>query len=402
MDTKGRKMQGTIRRHGSWRKAAGVLVAALTVSAATVTPAAADSDPRGYLTKMKAQEMWKVADGTGITVAVVDSGVKDVPGLEGRVLEGASFMEPPVEHPDRPYPPHDDFDGHGTTMTAAIVGDGSGGGPRGLAPGAKVLPVRTSLGTPMAFAVSGEGAKGVRYAADNGAKIINLSFGVEDWSMERMTAAVQYAQSKGVLIFAAMGNDGEGHNDNNPIASLPGVIGVGAIDENGDPLPSSSHGRHTDLAAFGGKAPIRCKKNTAWCVADGGTSYATALVSASAALVWSAHPDWTAHQVARVLIQTAGTPRDGLGRNDWIGYGVARPRTALLEGPGDPGAPDIDPLAAPAPSKPPTPSADPTAGVPQGAESADTESGFSWQWPAVGAAIAVSLGVTVLVKRRRR
>ncbi len=365
-------------------------------------PAAADSDPRGYLTKMKAQEMWKVADGTGITVAVIDSGVKDVPGLEGRVLEGASFMEPPVDHPDKPYPPHDDFDGHGTTMTAAIVGDGSGGGPRGLAPGAKVLPIRTSLGTPMAFAVGGEGAKGIRYAADNGAKIINLSFGV-DWSMDRMSAAVQYAQSKGALVFAAMGNDGEGHNATNPIAALPGVIGVGAVDEKGDPLPSTSYGRYTDLSAFGGKAPIRCKKNTAWCVADGGTSYATALASASAALVWSAHPDWTANQVARVLIQTAGGPVDGAKRNDWVGYGGARPRVALLEGAGDPGAPDIDPLDALAPSKPPTPTADPTAGVPL-AESADAESGFSWQWSAVGAAIAVSLGigVTVLVKRRRR
>ncbi|ATZ22035.1 hypothetical protein ACFZBM_36755 [Streptomyces lavendulae] len=75
----------------------GVIVAAWAVSAGTVLPAAADTDPRGYLTKMKAREMWKVADGSGVTVAVIDSGVKDVPGLEGRVLPGISFMEPPFE-----------------------------------------------------------------------------------------------------------------------------------------------------------------------------------------------------------------------------------------------------------------------------------------------------------------
>ncbi|MFD4740164.1 S8 family serine peptidase (plasmid) [Streptomyces virginiae] len=349
---------------------------------------------------MRAQEMWKVSDGTGITVAVIDSGVKDVPGLEGRVLPGVSFMEPPVDHPDQKYPPHDDFDGHGTTMTAAIVGDGSAGGPQGLAPGAKVLPIRTSIGTPMAFAVGGEAAKGVRYAADHGAKIVNLSIG--DWySMDKIRSAVEYAQSKGVLVFVAMGNEGEGNNAANPWAMLPGVLGVGAVDENGDPLPSSSHGQDTDLSQMGGKVLVRCKKNSDWCVQDGGTSVATALASASAALVWSAHPDWTANQVARVLIQTAGAPRDGVKRNDYVGYGIARPSQVLLNHAGDPGAPDVDPLAAPAPAKTPTPGAEQT--LEPRAESA-AAAGLSWQWPTLGAVVAVclGLGITVMIKRRRR
>lgn len=368
-------------------------------------PAAADTDPREYLTRMKAREIWKVADGTGITVAVIDSGVKDVPGLEGRVLPGVSFMEPPFENPDQTYPPHEDFVGHGTTMTAAIVGDGSANSPQGLAPGAKVLPIRTSVGTPMAFAVAPEAAKGLRYAADNGAKVINLSLGVtEGWSMDKIKPAVEYAQSKGALIFAAMGNEGEDHNYNNPIASLPGVLGVGAVDIDGEAMPFTSHGPDTDLSAPGGKVLTRCKNNTAWCVGDGGTSYATSLASASAALIWSAHPDWTANQVARVLIQTAGSPVDGAKRNNWIGYGVVRPRTALLDREGDPGAPDTDPLASPAPAKAPTPSAGQTAAAPHQAKSANAEAGLSWKWPALGAVIAVGLGiaVTVIVKRRRR
>ncbi|MFD3682793.1 S8 family serine peptidase [Streptomyces sp. NPDC058613] len=381
----------------------GVIVAALTVSAGTVMPAAADSAPPDYLKVMKAEELWKVADGSGITVAVVDSGFKKVPGVRSEsVLPGVSVMEPPVNQPDKKYPPHDDVDGHGTTMTAAIVGDGSGGGPKGLAPGAKVMPVRTSLGTPMAFAAGGEGAKGIRYAADNGAKIINLSWD-DYYSFKRLKPAIEYAQSKGALVFAAMGNEGEGNNATNLIATVPGVIGVGAIDEKAMPVMLSSYGQDTDLSAYGSKAPIRCKENTAWCIADGGTSYATALASASAALVWSAHPDWTANQVARVLIETAGAPKDGSKRTDRIGYGAIRPRVVLLEKAGNPGAPDVDPLA-PAPTKPPipTPSTGKTAAAP--AEAASTEAGLPWQGLALGAVIAAGLGLagTVIVKRRRR
>ncbi|WP_107417324.1 S8 family serine peptidase [Streptomyces sp. CB00455] len=336
-----------------------------------------------------------------MTVAVVDSGFKEVPGVHSEsVLPGVSVMSPPTEQPDKKYPPHDDVDGHGTTMTAAIVGDGSGGGPQGLAPGAKVMPVRTSLGTTMAFAAGFEGATGIRYAADHGAKIINLSWG-DHYAFDKLKPAVQYAQSKGALVFAAMGNEGEGNNANNLLAMVPGVIGVGAIDETGEPLQLSSHGPDTDLSAYGSKAPIRCQDNTAWCVKDAGTSYATALASASAALVWSAHPDWTANQVARVLIETAGGPVDGAKRNDWIGYGAARPRMVLLEKAGNPGAPDVDPLAAPAPAKTPTPT--PSTGQTAAAPAEAAEAGLPWQWLALGTVVAVGLGLgfMVTVKRRR-
>ncbi|MFD7026420.1 S8 family serine peptidase [Streptomyces sp. NPDC059917] len=382
-----------------------MIVAAGALSTGAVIPAAADADPRGYLTKMRAEEMWKVADGTGITVAVIDSGVSDQPGLKGRVLPGISFIESPVERPDITYPPNEDFVGHGTSMAAGIVGNGSDGGPQGLAPGAKVLPIRTAVGLPMAFAVAGQTEEGIRYAVDHGAKIINLSIGVyEARDVATIAPAVQYARGKGVLIFAAMGNDGAGKNANNPIASLPGVIGVGAVDaETANPMPFTSHGVYTDLSATGSKVQLRCEENKGWCVADGGTSYATSLASASAALIWSAHPGWTANQVTRVLLETAGAPTDGSKRTDRIGYGVVRPRMALLEHKGDPGAADVDPLDAAPPAKAPSPvsSAGPTAGVP--AASAEEASSFPWQWPALGAGLAVvlGLGLTVVVKRQR-
>ncbi|MFE2329395.1 S8 family serine peptidase [Streptomyces sp. NPDC059385] len=378
-----------------------MIVAVWTISAGTVMPAAADADPPfDYLKVMRAEQMWKVADGSGITVAVVDSGFKEVPGVRSEsVLPGVSVMSPPINDPDKKYPAHDDVEGHGTSMTAVIVGDGTGGAPKGLAPGAKVMPVRTSLGTTMAFAAGTEGAQGIRYAADNRAKIINLSWG-DYYARDKIRDAVKYAQDKGALIFTTMGNDGDANNSGNLITMIPGVLGVGALDETGEPMELSSHGPDTDLSGYGGKARIRCRENSAWCVRNGGTSYATALTSAAAALVWSAHPDWTATQVARVLIQTAGGPVDGAKRNDWVGYGVARPSKVLVDRAGEPGAPDGDPLASPAPVKAPAPSQTAAAAA---APAKAAEAGLPWQWPALGAVVAVGLGLgfMVTVKRRR-
>lgn len=79
-----------------------VAAAVWAVSLSAVVPAAADPyDPQWYLKAMKAPEMWNASEGTGITVAVIDSGVTDIPELEGRTLPGASFMPPPLEHPDQ-------------------------------------------------------------------------------------------------------------------------------------------------------------------------------------------------------------------------------------------------------------------------------------------------------------
>ncbi|MEU7094496.1 S8 family serine peptidase [Kitasatospora aureofaciens] len=100
-----------------------------------------------------------------------------------------------------------------------------------------------------------------------------------------------------------------------------------------------------------------CTSATGYCKSHG-TSDAAALVSASAALVWSVHKDWTANQVLRVLINTAGKPHDGSVRNDLGGYGAVRPRVALTD-PGDPGPADVSPI----PIADPAPTASPSASV---------------------------------------
>jgi hypothetical protein len=144
-------------------------------------------------------------------------------------------------------------------------------------------------------------------------------------------------------------------------------------------------------------------------------------VSASAALVWSVHPEWTANQVLRVLINTAGKPKDGSNRTDDAGYGAARPRVAVTN-PGDPGPADVSPIpiaqttpsaqpssAAPArTSSAPAPTDGPAevaVGAPSAQPKADSSSGSGSALPIVGAVVAglvLVAGVVFVVGRRRR
>ena len=119
----------------------------------------------------------------------------------------------------------------------------------------------------------------------------------------------------------------------------------------------SEYGPQVDLAAPGDDMVHPCKSETGLCRSHG-TSDATALASASAALIWSKHPEWTNNQVLRVMLNTIGGPTDGAKRNDSIGYGIVRPRVALVN-PGDPGPADVyplpDPPASAASAAPPSP-----------------------------------------------
>ncbi|MEJ8644112.1 type VII secretion-associated serine protease mycosin [Streptomyces sp. MS1.HAVA.3] len=328
----------------------------LLLAGVAATPAHADTirSQQWHLDAMKADEIWKITTGKGITVAVIDTGVNRIPELEGQVVPGAVF---PVG--DAPGDKDNDYEGHGTGISAMIAGSGkhpSGDGAFGLAPGVKILPIRVpdmleGANTPSIVAA-------IRYAADSDAKVINISLatgGKPEDDRDR-AEAVKYALSKGKLIFAGVGNNGNSTNRLLYPAGTPGVVGVGAVDSTGEPTKESQHGPQVDLAAPGMDIVTACKGKTGLCTTHG-TSDATALASASAALLWSAHPDWTNNQVLRVLLNTAGKPVDGSQRNDYVGYGVARPRIAL-QNPGDPGPADVYPLpdlaaGQPAPNPPP-------------------------------------------------
>ncbi|MFE6960748.1 S8 family serine peptidase [Streptomyces sp. NPDC057696] len=365
---------------------------------------------------MLAERLWKVSTGRGVKVAVVDTGVNPAtPSLKGKVLTedvpaGAS------------YGATRDYDGHGTTMAELIAGSGAGGGLQGLAPGARIIPVRTALTTLTDKAELKKTASvptAIRAAADSDAQIISMSIGRE-FTDDAMEKAVKYAAKKGKLMFAAVGNAGDKDNFIGFPAAYPEVVGVGAADKTGTVGKFSQSGDYIDLAAPGVNVPTWCDATFKQYCPGKGTSQATAVASASAALIWSAHPKWTASQVLRVMIDTAGRDWPKNQPSKYLGYGLIRPAQNLIAGKGNPGAPDVDPItnektsvagsttgatpsaSVPASSQPPkSTSGGETSAAGSSAKSSD---GNDQLWIVLGAAVAVVVigGGAFAVLRARR
>ncbi|MFB8349113.1 S8 family serine peptidase [Streptomyces niveus] len=338
-----RKRSGSYSLRRSPLFAAAVIGASTTVmiGAAPAVIAAETQSKQWYLDAMRAEEIWKSATGEGIKIALIDSGVNaSIPSLKGQVLKGLDATETDGTT--------NDYDGHGTTLAELIVGTGAGGGLKGLAPGAKIIPMRVA---DKEFeekykSNSLDNVNAIRAAADSDAKIINMSAGSQFLSHQEKEA-VKYAGEKGKLIFAGVGNTGDKANKGLYPAKYPETVGVAASDREGNVAKYSDHGDFVDIAAPGNDIPGWCDETfTKYCDGNGGTSAATALASASAALIWSANPDWTANQVLRVMFESAGRSDDwkpGTVSN-YLGHGIVRPNAAINRGIGKPGDPDVSPL----------------------------------------------------------
>jgi type VII secretion-associated serine protease mycosin len=390
----------------------------LAVLSAGLAPSAAAADVQSqqwYLSAMKADEMWKVSTGKGIKVAVIDSGVN--PGtssLKGQVL--AEEVPTAVA-----YGATKDYLGHGTTMAELIAGTGAGNGLKGLAPGAKIVPYRIltdGLKDKAERSKTASSAKAIRAAADSDAKIISMSFGSPGDDPEQ-ESAIKYAQSKGKLMFASVGNDAERKSLIDYPAAYPYVVGIAASDENGTVAKFSEHGNYVDLASPGIDVPSWCDNTfRSYCTGQG-TSQATAITSASAALIWSAHPKWTANQVLASLIDTAGRDWAKDNPSTYLGYGLIRPRMVLEKADFNPGPANTDPLArenatgvtdktGTSPSASASTSPQPSKGTSDGQTSAagstSDSSDSTTMWVALGAAAAVLViggGAFALIRSRR-
>ncbi|MEV7925036.1 S8 family serine peptidase [Kitasatospora sp. NPDC088779] len=291
--------------------------------------------------------LWPVSQGGGITVAVIDSGVMTShQDLIGQVVPGADFSGDSGDGTV-------DKDGHGTGMASLIAGHGHGDGAgiMGLAPKAKILPVRVSWDSTDAVAQAGL-VRAIRFAVDHGAKVVNMSIGGYAGADQETRAAVKYAVDHDVVMVAATGNSGNQATHVEYPAAFPGVVAVGAVDRQGRLWEKSSYGPETTLVAPGAEIYRASAKTSAGYGVGNGTSDATAYVSATAALIRAKYPELSAGQVINRMIRTATPPQDGSAvPGSRYGFGVLAPAKALEADPGVDGESRENPLVGRAESR---------------------------------------------------
>lgn len=303
--------------------------------AATAAPVPLSNDPRAT-----ADQLWGVSalgfpqlweqglTAARVTVAVVDTGVDAYhPDLCGNVRAGAAFVG---NTPTPAGPGSSDGNGHGTHVAGIIAATKDNGiGIVGAAPSALILPVRVL--DPTGTGYTSDLARGITWAVDNGADVVNLSLGGSTVSTAVQTA-VDYAAGRGVFVVAAAGNkDGAGAPDlpQYPAAGA-NTLAVAAIGPTFDVPGFSIRGTYVDVAAPG--QSILSTVPNGYALMDG-TSMATPFASATAALLLGVDPTMSPAQLTDRMTSTAidrGTP----GRDSSYGSGVLAPVAAVSPVPG--------------------------------------------------------------------
>lgn len=323
--------------------AVAAFLLAVAGTAGPVTAARADdvrTAQEPVLRTLDLPNAWRISKGENVTVAVLDSGVDATHrDLAGSVVQGRDFARganPPGVVPARL---------HGTYMASLIAGHGHGPGGAdgvvGVAPKAEVLSVRVILEDEepgfrrfnTATRFENVVARGVRYAVDHGADVINMSISKELATKEER-AAIRYAISKGVVLVAAAGNDGArksagtGYAPYSYPAAFPGVVSVAAADRKLRRASFSNRNPSVLLAAPGVDVLGAGPGDEYW--VGRGTSQAAALVSGVAALIKAKYPRMSPALVAQAL--TAGaTRRPSGGYDTGLGFGVVNASRALAE-----------------------------------------------------------------------
>jgi type VII secretion-associated serine protease mycosin len=371
----------------------GALTGSLLFASASLAAADQVREDQWALDALNADSAWNFSKGRGATVAVIDNGVNAHHiDLRGNVLEGKDFMDGGSADPAA-------GDDHGTAMAAIIAAHGHGedDGVIGLAPEAKILPIR-------AFGTDGPGiSEPIRYAVDHGADVINVSLcfdSSDPQKVEEVLDAVAYALKHDVLVVGGAGNEADKGGKCYP-AAAPGALGVGAVKNDGFIWEGSNSGSFVALTAPG--TSIVSAKGSGHGYRSGtGTSDAAAYTSAAAALLRSKFPDLTAGQIANRLVKTAALPEAEKGLSlpdERYGHGIIQPLAALQED--IPAGSKYGPLAVPDSLKVNT--ATPDIGMSdEEQEKADRKALIIWSVIGVAGLAVVGLIVFLIVERSRR
>lgn len=288
---------------------------------------------------LNADAAWSVTRGSGVTVAVIDSGVNpDVSDLARSVIAGPDYTGVTTR------PASKDWGVHGTWMASLIAGHGHDGGVSGvigIAPEARILSVRVipdradphygKYEREPETVIQRSLADGIAYAVTHGAQVIGMSIGYSAPS-GAVREELQKAYDRGVVVVASAGNSG-GPAGSGRVeapesfpANYPGVISVGAVGPSGAVAGFSSDNLSVQVAAPGVLVPAQGRDGQYWLVS--GTSPACALVAGVAALIKSRYPGLVPDLVASALTSTTrGRPSGGY--DSQVGFGIVDAAAAL-------------------------------------------------------------------------
>ena len=270
-------------------------------SAAALPPNDPIYPQQWYIQQIHADQAWAVSTGIALTIASIDTGVSHShPDIGPKIVDQYNFVNNTNNAQDD--------NGHGTLTSGVMAAQGDNGiGIAGVCWGCKIMALKV-----LAADGSGDSSninRAIRYAADKGVRVINMSLGGHDRDQDSEDA-VNYAWNKGVFIAAASGNKPDG-TPNYP-AGYNNVMAAGATARQDAYTGFSSFGPYVDITAPGvGIWGPTWQNGVDTYAAENGTSFSSPLVAATAALMFSVNPSLSNQQIFTLLLNSAddeGTP----------------------------------------------------------------------------------------------